>query len=227
MTVFDSPIKTANQVSKKLVLGCGALVHELVALIDQNKNLSEKIHLRCLPAKLHNTPQYIAREVDLYLEKNAKKYVDIFVAYADCGTAGELDEVLKKHGARRLEGAHCYEFYAGTEAFSQITESEIGSFFLTDYLVKFFDRLVVESLGLDRYPELFDAYFKHYRKMVYLAQTESPKLQALAQKYAESFGLEYEYRYVGLRGLQPVIESVIQPDILTVRRQRLSNNVSV
>lgn len=197
--------------SKRLVLGCGALVYDMVALIKKNDVLNEVIDLQCLPAKLHNTPQLIAGEVDKYLSEHAHKYADIFVAYGDCGTAGQLDEVLAKYGAERIEGAHCYEFFAGSDAFEKITDEELGSFFLTDYLVKNFDRLVVEGLGLDRYPELFDAYFKHYNDMVYLAQTENPELQALAKQHAEAFGMNYKYRYTGIDGLMPLTQGIGQP----------------
>ena len=193
---------------KRLVLGCGALVYDMVALIKQDKALDELIDIHCLPAKLHNTPQFIAREVDKYLHQHAAEYADIFVAYADCGTAGELDTVLDKYQAQRLPGAHCYEFFAGSAAFNDIIEDELGCFFLTDFLVRFFDRLVVQGLGLDRYPELFDVYFKHYKKIVYLAQTDSPQLQQQARAHAATFGLEYEYRYVGIQGLQPLVENI-------------------
>ena len=196
-------------IAKRLVLGCGALVHELVALCRQTPELKEAITLQCLPAKLHNTPQLIAGEVDKFLSKNAHKYDDIFVAYGDCGTAGELDKVLAKFNAQRIEGAHCYEFFAGSQAFDEIVEDQLGSFFLTDYLVKNFDRLVVEGLGLDRFPELFDEYFKHYTQMVYLAQTESDELQQLAKAHAKSFGMNYQYRYVGIGGLSPVVSPAL------------------
>ncbi len=202
------PLIQENVRSKRLVLGCGALVHDMVALIKQDETLDQIIDLHCLPAKLHNTPQLIAGKVDDYLAQHAASYNDIFVAYADCGTAGELDKVLEKYNAQRLQGAHCYEFFAGAEVFEAIIDDELGSFFLTDYLVRFFDRLVIEGLGLDRYPELFDVYFKHYRKIVYLAQTENPELQSQAQAHAESFGLEYEYRYVGVQGLKPMIQNI-------------------
>ena len=202
-------IELKDKQAKRLVLGCGALVYDMVALIKKNEVLNQVIDLQCLPAKLHNTPQLIAGEVDKYLSLHAHKYADIFVAYGDCGTAGALDAVLEKYGAERIAGAHCYEFFAGSEVFEKITDEELGSFFLTDYLVKHFDRLVVEGLGLDRYPELFDAYFKHYKDMVYIAQTHDPELQALAQKHAESFGMNYKYRYTGVAGLMPLTQGLV------------------
>lgn len=207
--VIDPMTKTIsnNAISKRLVLGCGALVHDMLALIKQNPVLEEAITLHCLPAKLHNTPQLIAPEVDRFLAKHAHKYDDIFVAYADCGTVGELDKVLEKYQAQRMPGAHCYEFFSGAETFQTMVDEEVGSFFLTDYLVKNFDRLVVKGLGLDRFPELFDEYFQHYKRMIYIAQTEDLKLQQLAAQHAESFGLEYVYRQVGIQGLSPMLDA--------------------
>lgn len=207
--VIDSMTKKTpnNAISKRLVLGCGALVHDMLALIKQNTVLEEAITLHCLPAKLHNTPQLIAPEVDRFLAKHAHKYDDIFVAYADCGTVGELDKVLEKYQAQRMPGAHCYEFFSGAETFQTMVDEEVGSFFLTDYLVKNFDRLVVKGLGLDRFPELFDEYFQHYKRMIYIAQTEDLKLQQLAAQHAESFGLEYVYRQVGIQGLSPMLDA--------------------
>ena len=207
---------TAKNVNKRLVLGCGALVHDLVELIKQNPAVDEVVDLQCLPAKLHNTPQLIASEVDKVLAKRAHNYSDVYVAYADCGTVGALDAVLEKYNAQRIEGAHCYEFFAGTKEYQEIVEQELGSFFLTDYLVRNFERLVIKGLGLDRFPELFDDYFKHYKKMVYLAQTENPELQALAQKHSDAFGLTYEYRFVGIQGLSPVLESIFETEVVDV-----------
>lgn len=203
MTVLvDKQIAKSN---KRLVLGCGALVHDMVTLIKHNAVLDQVIDLHCLPAKLHNTPQLIASEVDRYLAKHADAYQDIFVAYGDCGTVGELDKVLQKYRAQRLQGAHCYEFFAGSDTFERITEDELGSFFVTDYLVKNFDRLVVQGLGLDRFPELFDSYFKHYTQLVYLAQTDSSELQTKAQQHAAEFNLDYVYHFVGINGIKPLI----------------------
>jgi len=191
--------------NKRLVLGCGALVHDIMAMLKLNPSLANQIDVQCLPAKLHNTPQLIAGEVDKALASRADNYQQIFVAYGDCGTAGALDAVLEKYNAERISGAHCYEFFTGSEGFNELIEEELGSFFLTDYLVRNFDRLVIQGLGLDRYPELFDSYFKHYTRMIYLAQTDDLELQTLAQQHAKSFGMQYEYRFTGITGLQPLV----------------------
>ena len=190
---------------KNLVLACGALAGDLVSIIRQNPYLKNKTQLQCLPAKLHNTPHLIASEVDSYLAKHSTFYNNIFVAYGDCGTAGALDKVLIKYGAERLEGAHCYEFFAGKALFDELIEEELGSFFVTDYLVKNFQRLVIKGLGLDKNPELFDLYFANYKKLVYLAQTDTKHLKQQAKMYAKQFGLIFDYRKVGTKALLPAL----------------------
>jgi hypothetical protein len=194
---------------KNLILGCGALVYELVELIKHNPVVDKAVELHCLPANLHNTPQLIAGEVDKFLTKFGAQYQHTLVAYGDCGTAGALDIVLEKHNAKRLPGAHCYEFFTGSDAYAAIVEEQLGSFFLTDFLVRFFDRLVIKGLGIDRYPELREVYFKHYTQLVFIAQTENAELQHQAQQHAKTLGLSYHYRFVGLKGLDPVIPKSI------------------
>jgi hypothetical protein len=194
---------------RHLVLGCGALVYELVELIKHNPIVDKLVELHCLPATLHNTPQLIAGEVDKFLSKHAHSYDDVMVAYGDCGTAGALDSVLEKYQASRLPGAHCYEFFAGAVDYDEIIEEQLGSFFLTDFLVKFFDRLVIQGLGIDRYPELLEMYFKHYTQLVYIAQTGNIELQQQAQRHAKTLGLNYQYRFVGMSGLKSVIPNSV------------------
>ena len=201
MSASQFPMPTG---SKRLVLGCGALVYDLVELIKHNPLVDQVVDLKCLPAKLHHTPQLIAGAVEQALAEYADQYAEVFVAYGDCGTVGELDKVLDKYNAQRIPGEHCFEFFAGADAYQKIVDDEVGSFFLTDFLVKLFDQFVIKGLGLDRYPELFDVYFEHYTQMVYLAQTEDPKLQAKAQLHAKAFGMKYVYRYVGADALSPL-----------------------
>ena len=189
-----------------LVLGCGALVYELVELINHNDLLKDRIKLHCLPAHYHNTPQKIAPEVDKFLAQHADKFEEIFVAYADCGTVGELDKVLDKYQAKRIGGEHCFEFFVGSQDFSDLMEEELGTFFLTDFFVAFFDRIILDGLGLRKYPELKDMYFQHYKRVIYIAQTENLELQQKAKAQAEYLGLDYEYRYVGMGGLDPVLK---------------------
>ena len=138
--------KNSDKAKKRLVLGCGALVYDLLRLIKQNPTLSEKVNLQCLPASWHNSPQLIAPGVEDYLSENAHLYEDIYIAYADCGTGGALDRVIEKYDAKRIGGAHCYEFFAGSEVFEQLSEEELGTFYLTDYLVKNFHRIMIKGL---------------------------------------------------------------------------------
>ncbi|MCS5592731.1 MAG: DUF1638 domain-containing protein [Gammaproteobacteria bacterium] len=193
---------------KRLVLGCGALVYDLLRLIEQNPGLSDKVKLQCLPASWHNKPQLIAPGVDDYLAEHGDLYEEIYIAYADCGTGGALDRVIEKYQAKRIGGAHCYEFFAGSEAFHEMAEQELGTFYLTDYLVKNFKRLMIKGMGLDRYPELFDVYFANYKKLVYLAQTENEQWQKEAAQYAKDWGFEYEYKLVGTGYLDCVFDEI-------------------
>lgn len=176
------------------VIACGALAKELVAL--KKINHWDALKITCLPAKFHLTPQLIPKAVEREIEKiRAQNDDDIFVAYGDCGTAGKLDSVLEKTNIKRLPGAHCYAFFAGLDAFEVLQEKEIGSFYLTDFLVRQFDHFVMNSLGLDRKPELRDLYFGNYKKLVYLAQTKDAALEKLAQQHAKTLGLQYEYYF--------------------------------
>lgn len=176
------------------VLACGALAHELIAL----KQLNDWDHLnvRCLPAHYHQTPQRIPGAVKSAIEEIRGENDDtILVAYGDCGTGGKLDEVLAEAGVERLPGAHCYEFFAGSENFMQMHEAELGTFYLTDFLVKYFDTYVFKALGLDRKPELMEMYFGNYTRLMYLAQTRSSVLLAQAKTHAETLGLEFAFHY--------------------------------
>ena len=180
-----------------LVIGCGALAVELVEL-TRRAGLPA-LDLTCLPASLHNRPERIPGAVQARIRRaRADGYDRIFVAYADCGTGGMLDRVLEAEGVARLEGAHCYEVYAGRAAFAALAEAEPGTFYLTDFLVRNFDRLVVRGLGLDRHPELLPIYFGNYRRLVYLAQADDATLTARAEAAARRLGLGFERRRTGL-----------------------------
>lgn len=181
--------------AKILVIACGAIARELVRIRDINQ--WDHIEFQCLPAKLHTTPERIPAAVKAKIKAQAGHYEKVFVAYADCGTGGALDRVLNEYGIERIAGAHCYEFYAGQNVFQHLTEAELGTFYLTDFLVAQFERLVVEGLGLNKHPQLMDEYFRHYKRVVYLAQTRSIKLQQMARKQAEYLGLEYRFEFCG------------------------------
>ena len=176
------------------ILACGALANELVTLKQLNHWYDWNIV--CLPAHYHQTPQKIPAAVKTAIEKIRRQNEDqIFVAYGDCGTSGGLDAVLTEAGVERLPGAHCYEFFAGGNLFAQLQEAEVGTFYLTDFLVSHFETYVWKVLGLDRKPELLEMYFGNYRKLVYLAQTESKPLIALAREHANTLGLAFEYHF--------------------------------
>ena len=192
-----TPAPTPGLPRPPLVIGCGALARELVALTRRAG--FPAMDLTCLPATLHNRPELIADAVRTRIRRaRAVGYDRLFVAYADCGTRGELDRVLETEGVARLEGAHCYEVYAGRAAFAGLSDEEPGTFYLTDFLARNFDRLVVRGLGLDRHPELLPVYFGNYRRVVYLAQTDDPALDAAARRGARRLGLAYERRDAGL-----------------------------
>ncbi|SDR56062.1 Protein of unknown function [Rhizobiales bacterium GAS113] len=183
-----------------LVIACGALAKELLTVIRLNR--WAHLAVTCLPAILHNRPERITEAVRRKIKANRARYRRIVCLYGDCGTGGQLDAMLAEEGVERIEGAHCYAFYAGLEHFDAMMEEEIGTFFLTDYLVRFFDRLVMEGLGLDRHPELLADYFGHYKRVVWLAQSDDAVLEARAEAAAAKLGLPMEKRPTGLHGLQ-------------------------
>lgn len=189
-----------------LVIACGALAREIVQL--RRLNGWSHLAVQCLPAELHNAPHKIPAAVRATLEENRGRYERLFVAYGDCGTGGELDRVLAEAGAERIPGAHCYEFFAGARPFAELAEAEPGTFFLTDFLARHFERLVIRGLGLDRHPELTPLYFGNYRRLVYLAQTDAPALDALARRAAARLGLEFRRRDTGYGGLQTALTRV-------------------
>ena len=150
-----------------LVVACGALVREVRAVLSQLPELD--VDVEYLPANLHNRPERITGAVCSLLDRAADQgYDGMAVAYGDCGTGGLLDAALADRGVPRLAGAHCYQFLAGGAVFEELQEAEPGTFYLTDFLVRHFDALVIGGLGLDRHPELRDLYFGHYRRVVHL-----------------------------------------------------------
>jgi hypothetical protein len=183
------------QPARTLLIACGALAREIAALKRANGWTS--VDVRCLPAQLHNRPERIAPAVRAEIQANRERYAHMFVVYGDCGTRGELDAVLKTEGVERLPGAHCYEFLATAQVFAHLSEAEPGTFYLTDFLLRHFERLVIRPLGLDRHPELASEYFRNYRKLVYLAQAERAGAIDAARRIADSFGFAFEYRFTG------------------------------
>ena len=178
-----------------LLLACGALAREILALIKANG--WTHMELQCLPANLHLTPDKIPDAVEAVVVEARDKYEDIFVVYADCGTGGLLQARCAELGVQMAEGPHCYSFFEGNEVFAAHADTEFTAFYLTDFLVRQFDSFVWKPMGLDRHPQLRDMYFGNYEKLVYLAQTNQPDLDVMAEEAAERLGLAYERRYTG------------------------------
>jgi len=192
-----------------LLLACGALAHEILALIRHNN--WQHMTLACLPAILHNTPDRIPEAVRDAVAKHRENYDEIFVVYADCGTGGRLRQLCDELGLAMVEGPHCYSFYEGNATFAK-HDDEITAFYLTDFLVRQFESFVWKPLGLDRHPELLDMYFGNYTKLVYQAQTENPELVAKARACAHRLGLTYEYRFTGYGALKSTLKALHQSD---------------
>ena len=176
-----------------LVVACGAIAREVLAVVEQNR--WSHIDLTCLPAIFHNHPERIEGAVRDTVAKHRKTHETIFVAYADCGTGGLLEAACAEIGAEMIAGPHCYSFFEGNDAFA--ARDEMTAFYLTDFLVRQFDAFVWKPLGLDRHPELRDMYFAHYEKLVYQAQTEDPELTDRAKACADRLGLSFERRVTG------------------------------
>lgn len=191
---------------RTLLIACGALAREVVDLIRREG--WTHMEVSCLPAKWHNRPEHIPEGVRNKIRKAKSEYERIYVLYADCGTGGLLDRVLEEEGVERLPGPHCYATYAGQKAFAEIADDDPTCFYLTDYMARHFDRLIIEGLGLDRHPELLEMYFGHYTRLIYLAQTKNPDLEVKAKGAAERLGLSYEYRYTGYGELESFLAKV-------------------
>ena len=184
-----------------LILACGALAHEIQAIIKANQ-WGRQFDLKCLSPELHNSPELIAPKLAEKIKYWKSRYREIFVAYGDCGSKGEIDRLLESEKIERIPGAHCYEFFAGKDVFSKLSEEEPGTFYLTDFLTKNFERLVVRGLKLDQYPELIEMFFGNYKRVVYLVQSNDPKLTELAARIADYLGLEFEERLSGYGDLE-------------------------
>ena len=183
------------------LIACGALAREVLALKEKYGWEAEVLGV---PALLHFRPDKIPDAVRERIRQAREHYDRVVVVYGDCGTSGRLDALLAAEGVERLAGPHCFEMYASGRPgqFETIMDEQPGTFFLTDYLVQSFDHLVIEALGLDRYPQLHDDYFGNYTRVIYLAQTEAPELQARAQWAADYLRLPLEVRRVGYGALE-------------------------
>lgn len=186
-----------------LLIACGALAREILDI----KALGgwDHLDLTCLPAILHNHPDRITKAVEAAINKYRATYDHLYVAYADCGTGGQLQSACDRLGVDMIKGPHCYSFFEGNTAFAN--RDEITAFYLTDFLARQFDAFVWTPLGLDRHPALRETYFSHYTKLVYLAQTNDPALTAKAKTCATRLGLRFERRQTGYGDLQSTLAS--------------------
>jgi len=191
-----------------LVIACGALAREITEL--KNSQGWDHMHLACIDAWLHNRPEKIPDRLRSKIRKYKEDYAHIFVAYADCGTGGEIDKVLAAEGIERLPGAHCYEFFAGAEKFAALAEAEPGTFYLTDFLAEHFERFVIKPLKLDSHPELRDTYFGNYRRLVFLSQAPKARLLDAARDAALQLGLEFEHIHCGFGELERGLTAAVK-----------------
>src|SRR3954471_24372758 len=186
------------------VIACGALALHVNAIAERR---GWQIDVHPLPPELHNRPEQIAPAVSRLLDELAGRYRRVAVAYADCGSYGALDQELRRRGIERLEGDHCYDVFAKPEVAEAVAEQP-GTYFLTDFLARSFDRTVWRSLGLDRHPDLRDAYFGNYTRVVWLAQRRTPELEAAARRAAAMLELPLEIAKVGDAGLERQLASL-------------------
>ena len=189
-----------------VVLACGALAREILDVLASNN--FDHIDLQCLPASFHNHPEKIVPAVEKAVGELRQHYDEIFLAYADCGTGGQLQAAADRLGIEMIAGPHCYSFFEGNDTFARRSETEFTAFYLTDFLVRQFEAFVWKPLGLDRHPELRDMYFGHYEKLVYQAQTEDPELTEKAKDCAKRLGLEFERRFTGYGDLKTALQSL-------------------
>lgn len=199
-------MKRANA-EKVQIIACGAIAREILAIRDANG--LDHIDLECLPAIWHVYPERIAPALrEKIAAAKAAGYGRIFIGYAECGTQGQIDKICAEEGIERIAGPHCYAFFSGTEKFLAECEHEFTAFYLTDLITRQFEAFVIEPLKLDRHPELRDMVFGNYTKIVYLAQTDDPALQAKAKWAADYLRLDYEYRFTGYGDLDPALRAL-------------------
>lgn len=211
--------------NRTLMVACGALAKEVTAVLSQTRLLGQEarsvdpatgpaIDVRYLPALLHNRPQEIVPELLKLLDAGAAKNYDrLIIGYGDCGTGGHLDQAisqLRSDGmeVHRLFGDHCYEFFTGSDAYAELHQEELGTFFLTDYLARHFDRIIWQTYRFDEHPELIEMMFGNYRRVVYLTQDSNPKLTAAAERAATKLGLSFEVRQTGLGPFSEALVSI-------------------
>ena len=188
-----------------LIIACGALAREILATIEVSG--LDHVDLTCLPALLHNRPEKIPDAVRQAIgTARDKGYRTIVVGYADCGTGGLLEKVCAEEGVEMMAGPHCYAFFSGTDDFLARGDADMDAFFLTDFLARQFETLIIKGLGIDRHPELKDIYFAHYKRLIFLEQKPDSSLEAKARAAAERLGLVFEKRTTGYGDLARFVE---------------------
>lgn len=189
------------------IVACGAIVREMIAVARRH---AWDFELTAVPAQLHNLPHKIAPAVQEALDAWAGRFDLIIVGYGDCGSGGALDALLEQYPhARRIPGPHCYEFYGG-EPWERHNDRHLGTFYLTDFLARHFDGLVIHSLGLDRHPELRDLYFGNYTHLLYLQQQAENDQSVRARAAAERLGLEYVELATGLETVEARLLAIVE-----------------
>lgn len=192
---------------KTALIVCGALARELIAIKEK---YGWEVDLLGVPASLHNWPERIDTTVQKRIHEAREMYDRVIVVYGDCGTRGQLDKMLAKEGIERIAGPHCYEMYASGQDFAALMAEEPGTYFLTDYLLRSFESLIIKGMGLDRHPELREMYFHNYTRLVYLAQTDDAALREKAQWAADTLGLRLEIRQTGYGALESRLAGLME-----------------
>ena len=186
---------------------CGALGREVKDIVDRRQ---WDVDIYGVSALLHLYPSRIVDELREKLHDLRPRYQNLIVVYGDCGTTGRLEPLLEEVGALRLRGPHCYEMYAGEQLFAKVSDERPGTFFLTDWLVRNFDRAVIRGLGLDRHPELKPMLFGNYEAVLYLRQVPNPRLGDKARDIAAYLELPLEIRDVGLGELEDRLAALVE-----------------
>lgn len=202
----EQGLPLAKPKGRILLIACGALAREILDL--KAANGWTHLDLTCLPAKLHLYPEKITDAVRETVARYRADYDDIFVVYADCGTGGLLQAACAEMGVQMVSGPHCYSFFEGNDRFAKMAETEITTFYLTDFLVRQFDAFIMKPMGLDKHPQLRDMYFGNYEKLVYQAQTDDDALTGKARKCAATLGLAFERRFTGYGDLKTSLETL-------------------
>jgi len=192
------------------VIACGAIARPIGQIAERH---ALPVDVHPLPPLLHNRPALIAGEVERLAAQLIRRYDDVVVGYADCGTYGALDLVCERLGLRRLAGLHCYDVYGGAGRIGEFLRDQPGTYLLTDFLVRSFARTVLTELGLDRYPDLRETYFGNYTRVLWLAQARDDELESLARKAADALDLPLVIVDTGMTGLERQLLALVRESV--------------